>query len=104
MSQSFSYKLTTENEQFTFDFSNVLGSTETISGTPAVAITVKEGVDPSPSAMLLGVALVSGPRVAQRIYGGLDQVTYRLEMSVTTSLTNVYTLVGDLPVLAPISL
>jgi len=104
MSQSFSYKLTTENEQFTFDFSNVLGSTETISGTPAVAITVKEGTDPSPSSMLLGVALVSGSRVAQRIYGGLDQVTYTIAVTITTSLTNVYTYVADLPVLAVASL
>ena len=44
----------------------------------------------------------SGTKVAQRIYGGLDGVTYRLEMTVTTSATNVYTLVGDLPVIAPL--
>lgn len=103
MSQSFSYKLTTENEQFTFDFSNVLGSTETISSA-TVSLTVKEGVDPNPSAMILGGPAISGARVAQRLYGGLDQVTYRVAITITTSLTNVYTYVADLPVLAVASL
>ena len=100
MSQEFSYKLTTENEQFTFDFSTVLGSTETISSASMV-VQVKDGTDPNPSDILVGTPTISGARVAQRIYGGLDQVTYRLEMSATTSLSNVYTLVADLPVLSP---
>ena len=102
MSQVFSYKLTTENEQFTFDFSQILASGETISSA-TMAVEVKEGADNSPSAILLGVPLINGMLVAQRIYGGLDQVTYRLELSITTSLTNVYTAVADLPVLAPIN-
>lgn len=100
---SFSYKLTTENEQFTFDFSNIIASGETISSASCV-VEVKEGVDTSPSAILVGTPAINGSRVAQRISGGLDQVTYRLELTVVTSLTNVYTLVGDLPVLAPSSL
>jgi len=100
---SFSYKLTTENEQFTFDFSNIIASGETINSA-SMTVEVKEGNDSNPSAILSGSPVINGTRVAQRIYGGLDQVTYRLEMSVTTSLTNVYTLVGDLPVLAPSSL
>lgn len=100
---AFSYKLTTENEQFTFDFSNVLGSGESISSA-TVSITVKEGTDSNPSAMLLGLPLISGARVAQRIYGGLDQVTYRVAITATTSLTNVYTYVADLPVLSVASL
>lgn len=103
MSQSFSYKLTTENEQFTFDFSNVLASGETI-GSASMVVTVQDGTDSNPSAILVGSPVVNGSRVAQRIYNGLDGVTYRLELSVTTSLTNVYTMVGDLPVLAPESL
>lgn len=102
MSQTFSYKLTTENEQFTFDFSTVLGSTETINSASMV-VQVVDGTDPTPSAILVGSPSISGARVAQRISGGLDQVTYRLELSATTSLSNVYTLVADLPVLAPIS-
>ena len=102
MSQAFSYKLTTENEQFTFDFSQLLASGETISSTSMV-IEVKEGTDSNPSAMMLGTPVVNGSQVAQRLYGGLDSVTYRLELSITTSLTNVYTAVADLPVLSPIN-
>lgn len=102
MSQSFSYKITTENEQFTFDFSNVLGTGETISSA-AMSVEVKDGTDSNPSAILSGSPVISGNRVAQRIYGGLDGVTYRLVLSIVTSATNVYTTVADLPVIAPIN-
>jgi hypothetical protein len=103
MSASFSYKLTTENEQFTFDFTPVMGSTETISSATCT-VEVKEGTDPTPSAIKSGSPSISGFKVAQRILGGLDGVTYRLEMTATTSLGNVYTIVGDLPVISPINL
>lgn len=99
----FSYKLTTENEQFTFDFSNVIALGETITGA-TMNVEVVEGTDPSPSSIMVGLPIVNGSRVAQRIAGGLDQVTYRLELTATTSLTNVYTSVADLPVLAASSL
>jgi hypothetical protein len=101
MSAAFSYKITTENEQFTFDFSPVLGSSETISSATCV-VEVKEGTDSNPSAIMSGTPTINGTKVAQRIFGGLDGVIYRLEVSITTSLTNVYTLVGDLPVIAPL--
>jgi hypothetical protein len=101
MSAAFSYKITTENEQFTFDFSPVLGIGETITAATCV-VEVKEGTDPSPNAIKVGSASYSGSKATQRISGGLDGVIYRLEMTVTTSSTNVYTLVGDLPVLAPL--
>jgi len=103
MSASFSYKLTTENEQFTFDFSPVLGPTETINSASCTVI-VKEGTDPNPSSIKSGVPAISGSKVTQRILGGLDGVIYRLEMSATTSLTNVYTIVADLQVLSPTNL
>jgi len=102
MSASFSYKITTENEQFTFDFSPVLGSTETISSATCT-VEVKEGTDPSPSSIKVGSPTISGSQVAQRISGGLDGVIYRLEMTATTSLTNIYTIVADLQVLSPIN-
>jgi hypothetical protein len=101
MSNAFSYKITTENEQFTFDFSPVLGTGETITAATCV-VEVKEGTDSSPSSILVGSASYSGSKATQRISGGLDGVIYRLEMTVTTSATNVYTLVGDLPVIAPL--
>ena len=102
MSQSFSYKLTTENEQFTFDFSTVLGTGETISAA-SMNVEVVQGTDSSPLAILVGTPTINGSRVAQRISGGLDEVTYRLELTITTSFSNVYTTVADLPVLAPLS-
>ena len=102
MSASFSYKLTTENEQFTFAFSPIMASGETISSADCV-VQVKEGSDPSPSSIMVGSPVVSGQTAAQRISGGLDGVIYRVEMTATTSLTNVYTIVADLPVLAPIN-
>ena len=46
MSATFSYKITTENEQFTFDFSPIMASGETISSASCV-IQVKEGSDPT---------------------------------------------------------
>ena len=102
MSGSFSYKITTENEQFTFDYSPVLGLTETILSATCT-VEVKEGTDPTPSAILVGSPSISGSQVAQRISGGLDGVIYRLQMTATTSATNVYTIVGDLPVLSPMN-
>ena len=101
MSAAFSYKITTENEQFTFDFTPVLGTSETLTAATCV-VEVKEGTDPSPNSIKVGTATISGSKAAQRIYNGLDGVIYRLEMTVTTSLGNVYTLVGDLPVIAPL--
>jgi len=101
MSGVFSYKLTTENELFTFDFSPIIASGEVIN-TAACVVQVKDGSDPNPSAILVGSPAISGAQVVQRVYGGLNGVTYRLEMTVTTSLTNVYTLVGDLAIYSPI--
>lgn len=102
MSASFSYKITTENEQFTFDFSTVMASSETISSATST-VEVVSGNDSSPTSILVGSPVISGQLVAQRISGGLDGVIYRIEVTATTSLTNVYTIVADLPVLAPLS-
>lgn len=101
MSATFTYKLTTENELFSFNYSPILASGETID-TASCTVQVKDGSDPNPSDIKVGVPAISGAVVVQRISGGLNGVTYRLEMTVTTSLTNVYTLVGDLAVYAPL--
>ena len=97
MAEAFSYKLTTENELFAFDFSQVLASGETLS-TATCSVIVMNGTDPSPSSILVGSAAISGAKANQRISGGVSEVTYRLVMTVTTSLGNTYTSVGDLPV------
>lgn len=99
MAASFSYKITSENEQFTFDYSTVMATGETIS-TATCVVTVQNGTDSSPSSILVGTPVVSGQLAAQRIYNGLDGVIYRIAMTVTSSLSNTYTIVADLPVLS----
>lgn len=101
MSGSFSYKLTTENELFTFDYSSIIAATETIL-TATCKVQVKEGFDETPNAILQGSPAIATPRVTQRVAGGISGNTYRLEMTVTTSYSNVYTLVGDLPIYTPL--
>ena len=102
MSASFSYKITTENEQFTFDFSTVMSTGETISSATS-NVEVMSGDDSSPNSILVGTPVASGQQVAQRIYNGLDGVIYRIEITILTSLANTYSLVADLPVLAATS-
>lgn len=97
MADSFSYKLTTENELFGFDFSQVLDSGESIS-TASCSVIVMTGTDPNPSNILIGSAIITGTKANQRIANGISEVTYRLIMTITTSLGNTYTLVGDLPI------
>jgi hypothetical protein len=97
MSFQFSYKITTESEWFTFDFTSVLLTGETVTTATCVA-TVLTGTDASPSAIVSGTPVTVGSKVSQRIIGGLDQVTYRLAMTIVTSGGNTYVAVGDLPV------
>ena len=101
MSGTFTYKLTTESELFSFNYSPILAVGETIL-TANCIVQVKDGTDPNPSAIMVGSPAIDGAVVVQRIYGGLSGVIYRLEMTVTTSLTNTYTLVGDLAIYTPL--
>lgn len=102
MANQFTYKLTTESENFTFDFNPVLGTSETLS-TATCSIIVQQGTDPSPSSMLSGSPVISAGKATQRVLGGLDEVTYRLIMTVTTNQGNTLTLTGDLPIYSPAS-
>ena len=97
MADSFSYKITTESELFTFDFSQVLSPSETIS-TATCSVIVMNGVDPNPSTILVGSTVIVNSTASQRVANGISEVTYRLEMTITTSQGNTYTGVGDLPV------
>jgi hypothetical protein len=97
MADSFSYKITTESELFTFDFSQVLSPSETIS-TSSCSVIVINGVDPTPSTILVGAPVVVNKTASQRVANGISEVTYRLEMTITTSQGNTYVGVGDLPV------
>lgn len=98
MADAFSYKITTESELFTFDFSQILTASEVIS-TSASSIIVMNGVDASPTSMISGAPVIVEKTVAQRLIGGVADVTYRLVMSITTSIGNTYVGVGDVTVL-----
>lgn len=97
MADAFSYKITTESELYSFDFSQVLTTGETIS-TASSQMLVMNGVDASPNAMLAGAPVISDSVVSQRLEDGLSGVTYRLVVTVNTSASNTYVGVGDLTV------
>lgn len=99
MSQ-FSYKFTTESENFTFDFNPVLATSESITGATCTAITL-QGTDPTPSAILSGSPAYAAGKATQRVIGGVADNTYRLIMTVTTNQGNTYTCTGDIPVYDP---
>jgi len=99
MSQ-FSYKLVPESELFSFDFNPVLSTGETLSTATCTAITL-QGTDPSPSSILSGTPVISLGKATQRVTGGVADNTYRLIMTVTTSLSNTFTCTGDIPVYDP---
>jgi hypothetical protein len=101
MSQ-FTQKLTTESELFTFDFSPVLTTGETLNTATCTAVT-QQGTDTNPSAILSGSVNINLGKATQRVIGGVDDNTYRLIMTVTTSNGNTYTATGDIPVYAPTS-
>lgn len=100
MAEAFTYKLTTDSELFAFDFSQVLGSGETLS-TASCSVIVMNGTDSNPSAILSGTAAITGSKANQRVVNGVSEVTYRLIMTVTTSASNTFTAIGDLPVYDP---
>jgi hypothetical protein len=100
MAEAFTYKLTTESEIFSFDFSQVLTPSETIT-TATCSVLVVDGVDGNPSSILSGFTSISGAVASIRVVGGLTGVTYRLVMTITTSYGNTYTALGDIPVYDP---
>lgn len=73
-----------ESEVVTFDFTNKLRG-EALSSIVGVTISVENGVDPSPNAMLSGAPVLSGAKVLQAIVGGVDGVNYYLRCQVQTT-------------------
>lgn len=97
MAGSFTYQIIGESELFTFDYSLVLIDGESIVDATSQAI-VMNGTDPSPNAILIGTPSINGNKVSQRVSGGVNETTYRLEMTATTNFGNVYVACGDLPI------
>lgn len=84
---SFGPKHPTESRLFGFDFEAELGDGEDLS-TATFTMTVVEGTDASPSAMLSGSGVVSGTEALQRVIGGTAGVLYELKCTVTTTSGN----------------
>lgn len=91
-----------EKVTITFDFSADLLTGETIGSINSVVISVRSGVDPSPSAVLAGVAQVatSGLQVLQSVQAGIDSTDYDIRALVTTSAGRIIGLSAVLPVRA----
>lgn len=86
-------KLSGEVKNYTFDFTSLLASGETIS-TQAVTAAVYSGTDATPSAIISGAASASGSVVTQKITGGTTGVIYELTCTITTSAGQTLILTG----------
>lgn len=80
-----------------FDFAPGLVAGETLTGTPVLACEVYEGVDATPSGVLVGAATVAGAEVLQRVRGQLAGVTYLLRCRVVLSSGRELVAAGLLP-------
>ena len=81
----FATKRVSETKNLTFNFLSNLGVSETISSATVTA-AVYSGTDATPSALIDGVASISGSIVTQSITAGTSGVTYILTCTADTSL------------------
>jgi len=91
---TFSVKTPAAKEFFTFNFARRLSAGETIVSA-AWTVTVKEGTDASPSALLSGSPAISGSRVSHLIIGGVADTRYCLQCVATTSAGQEIALTDD---------
>lgn len=80
----FSPKTPSAEELFAFNFILQIPSGVTIASAQWI-VTVLQGVDANPSAMLSGNPIINGFKVSHKIIGGLDGVQYCLTCIATTS-------------------
>lgn len=91
----FSAKDPDEIITLTFDFTNI---TSAVSN-PVLSITVVEGTDPTPAAMLSGAAQIVGAKVLQKITGGVSSVRYDIRCQIDSPDGNRYVLADVLPII-----
>ena len=82
--KGFSPKTPSAEELFGLNFIRQLDAGETILSAEW-SVTVLQGVDANPAAMLSGPAIISGTKVSQKLIGGVDGVQYCLTCLATTS-------------------
>lgn len=80
-----------------FDFSQEVATSDSIV-TAVTTVTVDNGTDATPSAMIVDAATVSGKTVMQKVIGGLNGVVYKLRCKATDSAGGVHVIVGKLQV------
>jgi hypothetical protein len=93
-------KATNEVIPISVNFSDMLQFGEAITGASCTC-TVFSGTDPSPSALVSGIATYTGSTVTQNITGGLAGNIYTLAFIVTASNSHNYVKVGQLSVISP---
>lgn len=82
----------------TFSYGPGLEAGETVVSVE-LEVTLKEGVDATPAAILDGAAqLLSGGRVVQRVQAGVAGAAYQVRCAAATSSGRVLLLAGVVPV------
>lgn len=99
--QQFNVKDPTENVMLTFNFAPDLPTGTILFGTPTVTVSVVQGTDPSPNAILNGRAGFDSTttQVVVPVTGGVSGTFYEVAVSCATNNSNLLlTLAGVLPV------
>lgn len=75
-----------ERKQYTVDYTDWLGDGETISSTDLTGIEIIDGDSASDLIVVASSSILTGDKkVAYFIEGGVDGVTYKLHVKITTS-------------------
>lgn len=99
--QQFNVKDPAESVMLTFNLAPDLTSGEVLSGTPTVTVSVVQGVDTNPQAIVTGLAGFDSTQsqVVVPVSGGLSGVFYELQVTCATSnFQKRLSLAGVLPV------
>lgn len=86
-----------EVDVVTFDFTDMIASTDTINDAE-VEVVVVSGTDATPANILSGSRQIQGRAVLQQVANGLPGVQYEITVKVTMESGRVLVLSGTLPV------
>lgn len=98
--QTFYPKMPGETLNLALDFANLMGAGVSLQAPVAVAITVRDGVDPAVSGMANGAAQIVGTYVVQSVTAGVADVDYTFTATVATSDGQTLEGIAMLPVRA----
>jgi len=97
MTTAFSAKDPDEEIYYGIDFAPLLDIGETVSSA-TTSIRVISGTDAAPSGMLSGAPIIAGSIVNQLIVGGIAGSNYKVGISITTSIGQVFTESAELSI------